>query len=154
MILFLRGRKNESSFELLLDRINDFYHNHGYYPKVRISKAFWEQYAHEIADLAKDNISINVVENISGPHSFLFKKAHEKSPKIDILLDLKKQVDKWIGEGKGHWPVRCMGMHSDIYIPIHLYAVVPGEVTIEGVDLQKEYLQSPEAEHILVITGD
>jgi hypothetical protein len=47
-----------------------------------------------------------------------------------------------------------MGMHSDIYIPIQLYAVVLGEAPLEGIDLQNDFWQAPEGKHILVITGD
>lgn len=141
-------------FELLLDRINQFEENEGYLPKVRISRAFWNEYAHEIADLAKDDISINVVDSIRGPHSFLLEKASEKSLEIDTLFDLKQMVDKWVGQGKGHWPVRCMSMDDDIYIPIQLYAIVPGEAPLDGLELFTEFWGAPSAEHILVITAD
>lgn len=149
-----QNMNDQFSIDLLRERINDFYHNEGYYPKVRISKAFWEQFAHEIADLAKDNISINVVDNIRSRHSFFLEKANDKSPEIDTLLDLKKVVDKWVGQGKGHWPTRCMSMDDDIYIPIQLYAIVPGEAPMDGLELFEEFWGAPEAEHILVVTAD
>lgn len=146
--------QKDSSFDLLLERINDFYHNEGFYPKVRISKAFWEQFAHEIADLASDGITINVVDNIRNRHSFLLGKTDTRATQIDTLKDLKKQVDKWVKEGRGHWPVRCMAMNADVYIPIQLFAIVPGEAPEDGLELFKEFPGAPKGEHILVITGD
>lgn len=80
-----------SPIELLYERINAFEHDEGYLPKVRISKAFWNKYAHEIADLAGDGISINVIDKIRGRHSFLLEKESEGSTKIDTLLDLKNK---------------------------------------------------------------
>lgn len=78
------------SIELLRERINDFEHNEGFLPKVRFSMAFFEEHPHEIAKLSKEGIHIKVVDEITDRHSFLLEKVTEKSPKIDILLDIKK----------------------------------------------------------------
>ncbi|SHG18901.1 hypothetical protein SAMN05443144_1213 [Fodinibius roseus] len=88
------------SFDLLLSRINDFYHTHGYYPKVKVIMAFWENNAHSIAKLANKHIEINVVDNIRGKNSFLLEGMEEQSSVIDTLFDLKSQVDTWIMEEK------------------------------------------------------
>jgi hypothetical protein len=71
------------SFKNLLDRIRAVEEYEGYSPKVCISKAFWNKYAHGIADLSNDGISINIVDKIKGRDSFLLEKASEKIPNID-----------------------------------------------------------------------
>lgn len=144
----------DTSFDLLLERINDFYLNQGYYPKVRISKAFWEEYAHEIADLAKDSISINVVDNLRSRHSFLLEEVDMEEAKIYTLNELRDRVDRWVMEGKGSWPVHCMATDDDVYVPIQLYAILPGEAPMEGLELMADFPGAPDGEHILVVTGD
>lgn len=116
--------------------------------------AFWEHNAHEISKLAKDNIKINVVDSILGRHSFLLEDVAGKGFEIDTLMNLKGKVDKWVDEGKGSCPVRCMATEADTYIPIQPYAIVPGEAPMEGIDLFKNFTGSPDGEHILVITGE
>ncbi|SHG59637.1 hypothetical protein SAMN05443144_13714 [Fodinibius roseus] len=142
------------SFDLLLSQINDFYHTHGYYPKVKVSMPFWENNAHSIAKLANKHIEIAVIKSLKGKNSFLLEGMEEESPIINTLFDLKSQVDTWIMEGKGDWPVLCLAMEENIYIPIQLYAIVPGDAPQEGLDLFSDFTGAPEGEHILVLTGD
>ncbi|WP_139240323.1 hypothetical protein [Fodinibius roseus] len=142
------------SFDLLLSRIDDFYHTHGYYPNVKVSMAFWENNARNIAQLANKYIEITVTKNLRAKDSFLLEGMEEQSSVIDTLFDLKSQVDTWIMEGKGHWPVRCKAMNVAVYIPIQLFAIVPGEATIKGLDLDKNFPGTPKGEHILVLTRD
>lgn len=145
---------SKTSFDLLLECIKNYYHNHGYYPKVRISIDFWEEYAHEIADLAEKNISINVVDNIRSSHSFLLEKAVKNETIIDTLSDLKSLIDRWIQEGKGSWPIRSMAVNADIYVPIQLHAIIPGEAPPKGLELMADFPGAPDGEHILVVTGE
>lgn len=78
----------------------------------------------------------------------------EQSSAIDTLFDFKSQVDTWIMEGKGNWSVRGKAMEENKYIPIQLYAIVPGDTPEEGLDLFSDFPGAPEGEHILVLTGD
>jgi hypothetical protein len=47
-----------------------------------------------------------------------------------------------------------MASEADAYIPIQLYAIIPGEPPMEGMDLFEDFTDAPEGEHILVITGE
>lgn len=71
---------------------------------------------------------------------------------IKTLNDLKRQVDKLVSEGKGHWPVYHKAHKGQIYVPIEIYDVTPGPfgAPYEGQQLEPYFWKAPKGEHIIV----
>lgn len=123
----------------------------GYCPKVKISNAFWEEHADAIAGLANEGVNIQVVEELVLNSSFVVEETQNEGNQIDTLHDLKEVVDRWVAEGKGDWPVRQMLLGVDLYMPLRLHAIVPGQAPEEGLELAPEFPGAPPGEHILIL---
>lgn len=136
----------------LLEAINIYYQEHGHYPQVEISQPFFDDHAWDIDKLSKDGISVRVVDKLYF-RSFNLIGA-TKGQNIDTLHELKKLVDKMVSEGKGHWPVRGIPPDAKVFLPIHLYPIIPGDDPAEH-DLENEITAGhPESEYIRIIMGD
>lgn len=142
------------AIDKLLEAINDYKTNHGEFPKVKISRAFWEENADGVAKLSNDGVDIAVVDNLVGESSFIFWDIPTGGKPVKTLNDLKEHVDQMVAEGKGDWPVVTMPSDACVYLPIKLYPVIPGEEPYEGFKQYASIDGKPEAEHILVVIGD
>lgn len=141
-----------SSIEDLLNAINNYYHQYGTYPSVEISPAFFDEHSWDIEKLSKDGINVRVVEKLHFRSYAIITKP--KGQNIDSLDDLKLVVDMLVNEGKGHWPVRGIPPDSNVFLPIHLYPIIPGDDPAEH-DLENEITAGhPKSEYIRIVMGD
>lgn len=142
-----------NAFERLTSQINQFKQKHDIVPSVTVSHSFWEQYAHQIADLSDQGIGITVTPDLASAESFLLAYPNDQHPTIDSLYDLKDEVDRLIDQGKGHWPVKFLPYDANVYLQIKLCPIVPGKEPVEGLQLQSDFADAPEGEHVLVLFG-
>lgn len=141
-----------SSIENLQKAINNYFHSYGVYPSVEVSPTFFDDHAWDIEKLSKDGIDIRVIDKLHFRSYAIITK--QKGQNIDTLDNLKAVVDKLISEGKGHWPVRGIPPDSNVFLPIHLYPIIPGDDPSEH-DLENEITAGhPKSEYIRIIMGD
>lgn len=136
----------------LLEAVKTFYHEHGKYPDVEVSSEFFDEYAWDIDKLSKDGITVRVVDKLHFRSFNLLSPS--KGQEINTLDDLKRIVNNLVNEGKGHWPIRGIPPDSHVFLPIHLYPIIPGDDPSEH-DLENEITAGhPKSEYIRIIMGD
>lgn len=136
----------------LLDAVNNYFHDHGKYPKVIISREFWEEHPHEIAKLDKEGIEIEVKENLQFRTFYLEKE--ERVQQITTLADLKKRVDELVSEGKGYWKILAMPPDANVFLPVNIFPIIPGQDPEEHILEFESIAGDPESEYIRFIIGD
>ncbi|SMO72460.1 hypothetical protein [Fodinibius sediminis] len=142
------------SITQLREAINSFIDAHGSKPAIKISKAYWEDNASEIAMLSKEGYDIVVTEELESRKSFHVGPSPNLYPTVNTLNDLKEQVDRLIEEGKGHWPVKYLPHDANCYLQIKLCPIIPGNAPFEGLELMSGFADAPEGEHILMLVGN
>ena len=106
-------------FDRLLAAINEYRLNHGHFPRVRISKAFWEDNADEIAKLSSDGINIQVVESLKINSSFLLESPPPAGWPVRNAYDMKRLAELLIAQGKGSWPKKQTYTSWFAYTPLY-----------------------------------
>ena len=142
------------SIEHLRNKLSTYKDKHGQYPKVRISRDFWEEHAEEIVRLSNQGIDITVDEKILLKNTFLLGRTEKAGNQVDTVKDLKSLVDLMVKEGKGDWPIRNMPPDSNTYHRLRFYSIVPGEEPYEGLQRFPSFWGAPKAQHILVQIGE
>lgn len=136
----------------LIDAVNEYFHKHGEYPKVVISREFWEEHHNEIAKLHNEGTEFEVREILAFRTFFIEKE--ERVQQIDTLADLKKRVDELFSEGKGHWKVLSMPPDANVFLPVNIFPVIPGQNPEDHILEYESIAGDPESEYIRFIIGD
>lgn len=137
----------------LFEAIETHYTAHGEYPKVVISKEFWENHATEVAELSSKGVDIEVSEKMYFK-TFYLEGGDSDTRHVKTLNDLKKHIDEMVSEGKGEWPVLCMPPDANVYLPISFHPIIPSKEPENDIERYAAIAGDPEREFILFIVDD
>ncbi|REL39146.1 hypothetical protein DYD21_04095 [Rhodohalobacter sp. SW132] len=137
----------------LFEAVENHFSTYGVYPKVVISREFWEDHATEVAQLSSKGVDFEVDDRMHFK-TFYLEGGDSDVRHVETLNDLKKHIDEMVAEGKGEWPVLSMPPDANVYLPISFYPIIPSKDPENDIERYAAIAGDPEREFILFLVGD